>query len=228
MKTVFNHEESWSQSGNLSVGDRVGGVTCQANRLPPGPYTAQFNIGDVPGGLLLGRKAATAVVKWRLNGNEVSRTIDCMDGTSITGVAEAFHITIRDSSSVAVIPTIKDYVASVQVARGIRAVSERPVLTLTSLLAGPLGEVTIGVPQDVGATSVYVTTGFPMAAVPLPSGNVGDATVIMTNIAGSILRMYDPALYGWVPIVQGTTKLRYMNRNAVNAQQFTAALGIDG
>jgi hypothetical protein len=220
----YNKELGWSQSKSLIVGDHVNGLTCQANRLIPGTYTAQFFIGPLSKPIVMGSRKAVAKVSWRINGNEVNRLVDCVDGASITGQAEAFRVEILDASSPTSPQADTTYVVGVNVARGSRATSERPFYTESNTVITAGGSADLVLTPEVGATSVFVTAAFPTAG---EAAAPGDLTVRQLTASG-IAKMYDPLLYTWVPLAPDTTILRFHNNDLANSMVVYTTLGVDG
>lgn len=218
----------WSQSGTLLTGSPNKAVNMQVQLQESGVYTVQFNIDPPPVTVGLGFKCQ-ALITWTVNGNAVQRQVSLADGVGISGTGENVQVTIRDASfriAPAPLPQV-EYIVSVQVAKGVRANTERPVFDnqelATSVAAGGTG--VFPVPQESGITSFYVfysgsttTTAADVITVNQLRNNVGAANSRLNDIIGM-----------WVPLVPGVDRIEINNIGAgAEDTSFRVLWGVEG
>lgn len=225
----MNARVGWSQSGTLVPGSSNSAVSLQAQFPLIGAYTVQLNIQDPNASLVVGNEVvrAQAEIQWSVKGNTVTRLVDCVNGLSITGEAEAVSVRVVDRSLITV-PGKRPYVVSINVAPGTRpSVQQPPVFSADrQTLSGGLASGGVIVPA--GAISaqinvVGVTVGQPI---------VDPDYYIVRQIAngGLVLKAFSPFRYdGWIPLAAGCTQIRFEQSALVVADWFWfTSFGIDG
>jgi hypothetical protein len=222
-------KSGWSGSDNIVAGSGSK-YKIQAQFPKIGQYTVQFGIGDLPPVTGDGQYKAQAEIIWSVKGNSVRRLVNCADGMSVSGTAEAVSITITDASNLDGAPSFR-YVVSAQIAPGTRpSVQQPPVLETAARQLVDIGSsLQVLVPKDAGVISVYTAVagssqGF-SAVAPLEAGSIR-----VGQLAGSAsLKFYDPRDFQWVPLSPGTDKLLYtVAPGASQAVYFSTVWGIDG
>lgn len=218
----------WSASGILQMNNPNRAVPLQAQFPNIENYTVQFNV--VPPTTAASVSASSqAEVVWSIEGNPVRRLISVVDGTAITGMAEAVSVRLFDAS--AVLGTLT-YQASITVARGRRGTSKQPPYLFPTPAAsaivapGALSPL-IPIPDDSGVISIFTNVTNPdvaVAGIPLEQ-----TFVAQVNGAGGTIMAYEPRNFDWVPLAPGAKFLVFGNRatSPVNAT-FWATFGIDG
>lgn len=224
------HVTGWSASGDLdplTPGPSGQVVHLQVKFPEAGNYTVQFNVSDPNALFLVNNEVvrAQAEVVWSINGQQVRRLVDCVNGLSITGTAEAVAVNIVDRSDVTVSPVVP-YLATVTVAKGTRSsVQQPPTYTGERVRLGALGGASIPVPE--GAISVNVTIAPLIIGAPIvPEQHI----VRETGNGGINLKSWNPTLFqGWIPLAAGATKISF-EQSALQAQEFYyfTSFGIDG
>ena len=230
----------WSQTGDLYTLDGNRSVSLQVP-FPPNDkavHTVVFAYHP-PVGPLLNDNAAfpVAQIDWMIGGSEVTRIINVVDGSTISGVGERVKVTIKDATP-AGDPTLQTpnlkYTVTASVATGTRGSTSLPptytppALKAYYLISGADVDVDIPIVNGInaGITSVQVLAGLNSIAV-----GVGDATsVIVTQIskAGDILKRYDAISHpNFVPIHPLCTVINVHNANAAIVQA-SVVFGVDG
>lgn len=202
MNIISTGSGGWSASGMLQANTSKA-VLLQADFGASGPFTAQFSL-DQSAALNVEALpfSVTAEINWKVEGNWVRRIITLQNGTSITGIAQAVSVTIRDSGSI----NLGEYRVSVQVAPGIRgSVSSPPLFTplttISSIAAG--SSITIPVPADHGIIGILLSAAYANGGIPL---NPQDKTVIAEMRAGNPIVVGNRTL-GWIDVVQNNNKI---------------------
>ncbi len=240
----------WSQSDTLHVatnGAQGSGemLSMQANFatsvLGPGDWTLEFN-------LLQGRQADTvyaaeAEITWSVAGNFVRRVIDVKSGATISGVAEAVSVKVKDRGqylgplipwpgppvpfdpATMIRPEMLAYVASVQATKGTRAGWEQPPVlsgpVLASIAGGGASPI-IPIPQNCGVVAYYFRAGNSTGAAFDPTAVVvNQQNAIGIDVSANILG------HGWLPISNNTRSIQIRNGSAVSIQP-AIMWGIDG
>jgi hypothetical protein len=230
----------WSSSGEVKT-RTLSGPSLQVNFPLSGNYTVQLNVNPLRGDIdpisgLVKVSRPRAEVIWSVKGNGVRRLFDVVDGASITGQAEAVKVKIFDTIDQEpgnpVAPNIS-YPVSIQVTKGIRAVSERPILqgiNYTDSAGNPLvsyqdvtmipGDfVRFQIPQDAGVTSFQYQL--------VTSNPLTNITMAVQDYSGNFLR-YSPENSGtWLPIRSGASEIFIRNNGAANCFA-SVFFGIDG
>jgi hypothetical protein len=227
----MNHPRKigWSQSGSLTPGSTQGAVNLQAQFPVIGPYTVQLNIEDPNGPLTVNNEIirAQADIQWSVEGNTVSRTVDCTKGITVSGVAEAVTVKIRDRSIVTLTNKVP-YVVSINVAPGTRpSVQQPPVFTGDrQRLNGGLANGNVPVPA--GAISAQINVSGILIGQPVVDPD--DYIVRQTANGGTNLKSYSPFRYdGWIPLAAGCTSLNFEQAAVVVGDWYWfTSFGIDG
>lgn len=231
----------WSKTVDLASGNVDLNGTLQVNFDEAGEYTVQFtvdNLVDLAGvpGLINPR----ADITWTVEGNPVRRTVSIANGTSVSGVGQACKVEVYDEPLSAGGGGSWGYTVGITLAPGLRAATQtQPQLNPDLGMAGALGSilvaggtsVTLPVPQDVGATSIYITATGRNAGVPLV---MTSANVVVRHINALAVmddKAYNPIDAGWVPLAASTNQ--YVLENAFgfgsgNDILFSVTFGIDG
>jgi hypothetical protein len=218
----LSNKKAWSTSGNLisGAGDSGNGVSLQANFIDePGNYTVQFGIQapDISSGPARVIKAV-AEITWSVEGNDVRRLVDCVNGMSVTGTAQAVKVRVFDNS---VGGAALEYQISIQVIKGTRpSVAHPPFLSGQPRAIADADQLLIPIPQNAGVTSVMVLVG--ALAVPVPPG-----VTISHESAVTLLAIYEARDYQWVPIAAGANSIFVANGSGVGISA-TPIWGIDG
>lgn len=231
----------WSKSVDLISGNIDMGGTLQANFDEAGEYTVQFtvdNIVDLAG--IPGIINPRADITWTVEGNPVRRTVSIANGTTVSGVGQACRVDVYDEPLIAGGGGAYSYHVGVTLAPGSRAATRiQPQLNPDLGMVGSLGSIlvaagtstTIPVPQDIGATSVYITA----------TGRNGGTLLLLTsaNLAVRHInllaiiddKVYNPINAGWVPLAATTTQITLENGfggGSGNDILFSITFGIDG
>lgn len=233
----------FSRSGTIKVGSSrsgqsAGGLGFQCSLPYMGVYTVQFNLAAPrtdPTIVTNARVICKAIIDWQVSGNFVRRVVHVTDGMSVTGTGEAVSVQLVDDSVLLTPPFNPpydpiDYLVSVQVSEGSRASSPNPPYLLdrenpTGVILAPGVPVDIAIPQDIGASSVYVSTGGIIGATEIPPGLLGVQQVVV----GAVGSHYDPRYFQWVPLLPGAIELRmFVDAAATSSSRATVFWGIDG
>ena len=224
----------WSKFAELATFDTGNRPTMQAQFDEPGDFTVQFALEPalLP---LLSPIECIAIIEWKVAGNTVRRRVTVGNGMSVTGTAEAVHVTFFDASTTG-IAGVK-YTVTVNVAPGVRPTVQQPALLIppivlaaapnNPIVLAPAGTHDYPVPQDSGAISVYVSVG---SFAPILPGPIPDQSVTVRHLApgGFILKNYDPRNFIWVPLSPGTERIQVANLSLIAALRFQVHFGIDG
>lgn len=226
-------KDGWSQSGPLSG---TGGlspssnVTLQANFPESNDYTVQFGIVGPDESSSAGARKTQAIITWTVEGNHITRQIDVVNGTSITGTAQAVHVDLVDLSTLSGGPAgSHEYTGSISVAKGSRpSVQQPPYLTGALASLNPGGDVSgILVPQGAGVISVKVEVVAQLIGTHLNPDDV----VVQFMASAVVLKQYSPLIDdGWVPLPSGCTLIRFVSTIAVGTIGYILypTFGIDG
>lgn len=222
---VVTPGEGWSGSSNIRAGTRQA-YSIQAKFPKIGQYTVQFEIGNTPAPLGDDVFKATAEITWSVKGNGVRRLVNCANGMSVSGTAEAVSVKIIDASILDVNPPF-DYVVGAQIAPGTRAsVQQPPFLEDIKYTVLPGNTQDVLIPKDAGVISVYVATSVAVVGQSIASG-----AIKVEQLGGTLdLKAYDPRDGVWIPISPGADRLRLFvaGTGPVNGVKFTPVWGIDG
>jgi len=206
----------WAQPGQLTVG---GTQAAQAQRTFPVPQVFTVTVDtDVPAD---GITAATqATVTWSLNGVPMQRTFDVAAGVSISGVADAITVIVRDRTAQVspLSPTGATYGVYI-----LMAVRQRPVSAVPVVLTG---------------AAAFTLNGHSQQIVPVPRGASSVAVYSFANSA-IVLELQEQTLDGavvldaiatngeFIPLVAGAQQIVVLNGNA-GAPMVTVVFGVDG
>ena len=216
----------WAQSNEIDPNDPNGSVSLLVQFPVGNVYTVQFAVlnplkADQP-------ISIEATIKWSTQGNFTSRRVSVVNGTSISGVAEAVTVNAKNQVIGFTSPGDPKYTLSILCTPGLRpAYSNPPILekfNAANSIVG-IGFVDVPIPQDAGATSVFVTAASVVGAAPARD----EILVQQSNPAVLGLRVYDPREEPtFVPIVPGATSITIFNRNAGATVKWAVSFGIDG
>lgn len=234
--------EGWSVAGQLDARTTVKKVTLQANFPKPGTYTVQLNANPFAVGPLdPNAKApeAEALITWSVEGNSIQRRVSVISGMAISGAGQGVKVEMVNVSipSPALGPTAEVmYPVSAQVVLGSRGTdSNPPYLCRSAEVQGmPVTAFTqsaiVNVPQGVGVKSVQSLAALNDAAFVSPAGDNGALVVEMLSTAGTVLAVYDPRFYNFIPLAPGTVKIRYRSMITVAGANWliTPMWGIEG
>lgn len=224
----------WSASGRLQIGNHAKGIKLQKKFPEPEVYTVNFAVqGFIQGA---GNPNIVADVTWKVAGNDVLRRLSVMNGTAISGVAEAVEVRIRDQS---LSLSGRQYVVSVMVAKGSRGENMQPPIFIPTLesstgaeaigniIVAPNDVELVSVPVDIGIISVHCVAGWNDASDPTPINN---SDLILRQFSSTGLKQYNAQNTGWVPIVSNIQSLNFFNNVAAPAAGavFAVAYGIEG
>lgn len=222
----MNQNLKWAQSGELVPGSLARSVSMQAS-FEPGNYTIQFNVINPNTLQQVDEYIRTrATITWNINGVYVTRTIDVVNGTSISGTAEAVNVRVFDDSNI-VSTDVVPYNVTVQATLGTRpSVQQPPYYTLNQIELGTSDNQSIPFDPAIGAISVSV------AVAPFVAGQVildNEILVFQSSESGAILKAYDPRTFQWVPLASGCKRIDIVTALSV-ATGATAQItfGIDG
>lgn len=229
-------KKGWSGSGRLRC-------NTQQTEPPPKSITLQANFGDDVGmhtvQLWIDRPPfdlnfpafvveAEALVTWSVAGNQISRRVTVGNGVSISGSAEAVHVSVFDKSvSAPGPPTDIEYDVTILVVKGQRAANVvPPTLYAGSFALAPGATTNIAIPQDAGVTSVHVSAGdalFGGATYADGKCEVRQTRDIYTE------KVYDCRDVDWEPVAPMATGIAITNRAGVGtSMRFSVTFGIDG
>jgi hypothetical protein len=224
----------WSASGRLTIGGRNKGIKLQKEFPRSEVYTVAFSVqGFVEGA---GNPNIVADINWKVAGNNVLRRISVMNGTAISGVAEAVEVRVRDES---LSLTGRSYVVNIMVAKGSRGENMQPpiyipILTRSTgaeavgnIIVAPNDVELVSVPVDIGIISVHTVATWNDASDPTPINN---SDLVLRQFSSTGLKQYNAQNSGWVPIVSNIQSLNFFNNTAAPAAGavFAIAYGIEG
>lgn len=212
-------------------------VGLQAEFPESGPYTISFNLRIPPGTSNLAPFRAEALVTWSVAGNSVSRRVSVGNGISISCVAEAVSVVVKDTTDplfasrpFLVVDSIP-YTVVINVARGTRPAYNQPPtlnpfpsvdgMSAMQLLAAG-ATLNVPVPQDAGIISVHVAVCKTTVFTPIQ-----DQQVLVTQTGNQVEKRYDPRATDWEPVNPDITVIGITNHSA-NEIGVSAVFGIDG
>jgi len=221
----------WSTQKKLKTGEPNQVGTLQASFPVAGNYTVEFAMDlTEPLSAVKIPPRAEATVTWSIEGNSVSRRISLGNGVSIQGAAEAISVSVKDSTILFPGDVPTEYTVTMQVAPGTRpTVSQPPTLVENGGTNGKVQSLPaassfiLPVPQDAGPISLMVTA----LSLTSPQPIVGDIQVRQLDSAGSILKVYDPREYNFVPLSAGCQQIEVANISAIDVLT-SITYGIDG
>jgi hypothetical protein len=202
---------------------------------PPGAgaYTVQFGVSGFQAGA--GRPYILADIVWMV-GAGIKRTVSVQNGTSLTGVAEAVNVTVRDATPGAA--SAQTYSVTVLISKGNRGVFKQPPYlipligtapsqTIGHVFVPPSSSVTVDVPDDGGIISLNTNVAWNDSAIVAP---ILPGEAIVMQFGASALKKYDPRDQDWVPVVPNLESITLFNNNAGQPAglMYSIAYGIDG
>lgn len=208
----------------------------QVDHLSADTYTVQFSIippAPIPS---FGQTVNTlAIVRWKVQGQQMQRVVSVVNGTSISGLAEAVDVQVADYSGFMtnafggpVNPPGRSYKVAASLTKGIRAATlVPPSLALSPGAVVPgVGLANFPVPPDAGVNCFYVTS--------VSQGNttIDLQDIIVSQFYGStnnFAASYPLAVdgNGWTPLFPGATNLSITTRDAAGTFM-NVIWGIDG
>jgi len=222
-------KDGWAQSGELPGSGGLSpanSITLQADFPDSNNYTVQFGVVGPDESASSGERKTQAIITWAVEGNHITRRIDVVNGTSITGTAQGCHVEVVDLSF-----HVNPYTVSISIAKGSRpSVQQPPYLTPNPAFialdpGGGAGAVLV--PNDAGVISIKSE----VVAELLGDHLNPDDIVVQFFASAVVLKQYSPLIEtGWVPLPSGTTAVRYLsffNAGTVGYLCYTT-FGIDG
>lgn len=226
----YSGSGGWSNFGTLTAGSQDNQVSLQCLFARAADYTVEFSVGnlDFASGEIAGIANPVATIVWSVEGNDVRRQVNVVNGMSVTGVGQAVKVTIEDATTDATVFG-NEYSVSVQVSPGTRGstriqpflVAEQGTisgvgLSPTPFLLNPGQDVLVPIPSDAGIQAVYVLTDAPVTT-----------SVVNHNVGPTSFNSYDPTVYKWVPLWPGTSAVDITN-NDTTAHTYAVYFGVDG
>jgi hypothetical protein len=201
----LNARTGWAQTGKLTTG-QAQPASMQVNFSSAEEITVQID-NQAPGSDITA--FATATVTFMIDGNPLVRTFDVAAGVSISCVAEAVHINVKDSTPNTHPQGISYGVLMTAAVMPRPSTASPPVLT--GLVPTPVnsGAQTANVPIPNGANGVIVFAFSTSAVVlELTETTADDATVVLqTNVTPGQV----------TPLVAGAGAVNVINRGTGGA-----------
>ncbi len=229
--------EGWSSAGTMTTGDKNKVVSMQQPFPKTGSYTLLFNLDPLQTNLNLAAIRAEAEIYWMVAGNNVRRKINIGDGTTISGVAQAVNVVVRDVTCN--LPNAAggfDYQVSIMAAPGVRATGGTPptlspfpnvdpVNIIPLITVGPgLISAAILVPKGVGINAVHVDVVDLVTGAVIPD----QSAIVLQGQGGVTIRAYDPRAIDWCPLQPGTQTISFFNQSLATTMIFYPIFGVDG
>jgi hypothetical protein len=162
---------------------------------------------------------ATAQVEFTIDGTSIVRQFDVAAGASISGVAKAIRVSVKDSTPSAH-PQNKSYGVTMSVAVMPRPTTAVPPV-LTGLAAATVanggGQETVSVPPGANSVVVYAYSSAALLLL-LAEETADGVTVVLETLV-------TPGQF--IPLVAGAGKIVLTN-NGLASAQVTVTFGIDG
>ncbi len=227
MTTKQIHKVGWGLSGKLVPGSVAKTFSIQKSFPEASLFTVQLGLTNPNLSNMVANEVirARADISWRINGNLITRTVDCVNGISVSGSAEMVSVRVTDESTITV-PGKVEYDVTAIIAPGTRpSVQQPPIYTAARIRLGPVGGNSVPIPD--GAISALVTIA------PVVIGPVivpGQHIVRQTGVGGNVLKAYSPVTYtGWIPLAAGSTALAFEQAGgAADDYYYFTTFGIDG
>lgn len=222
---AMSQKNAWAISGTLTPPSNPNiSVGLQAHFPDPGQYTVQFAINGPDESATNGARKTVATVAWDNNGNTVTRTIDVVNGTAITGVAAGVDVTVTDQSTGLV---VNPYTVSISVAPGGRGTTQQPpFLTGARVQLTGASSFSVPVPQNAGVISAFVTVA-PQTIGGLIA-NEYDVEAQMVQGVLQPVRIWNPRPGYWVPMATGVTSINLVQAGTVGLTTWNVTFGIEG
>lgn len=210
-----------AQGGPLTIG-QGGDVTCQVEMGMASEVTVSIDSNAAETAGLVAFTQAT--VMFTVEGITITRTFDVAAGASISGLAEAIRVMVKDT-------TPKSFPASQGQKYGILisiALMPRPGGAVSPTLTGlanatVLASGTVNVPVPLGANAVIVTGTGAAGAVSLQlAQQTADAST--TLMACDLTAVPSPP----IALMSGCGNIAITNLAAGSSAQVTVQFGIDG
>jgi hypothetical protein len=194
-----------------------------AGKVDPGSYVVQLSLDDPnPAGGPF-RVEAKAEIIWSVSGNGIRRVVDCVNGMSISGVAEGVAVSIFDTSTVGGGNPLP-YQVSVQVSKGNRAsIQQPPFYTLPVNIIAPSSFIATEIPQGIGAISARVDIAPVTVGGVIPEFGLE----VLQQYGGGTLKAYQPRV-GWVPLAPAARTISVVSAALADSTYISIVLGIDG
>lgn len=222
----------WSQSGKLTTGNPNTKISMQVQFPVCDSYTVQFGIippqrQGTPPTDFQPVLDVIADLTWSVKGNFVTRRVSVGNGMSISGVAEAVKVDVKDITA-SPLSLGFDYIASIQVSPGTRpSQGQPPTLKATPFVfAIPAGSSqTIAIPTEAGAISVETSVATNLAGVS-PDVEVDQC---IFEFPALVLKSYNALVEsGFVALAPSATGITVRNKDVTNAVNVALTFGIDG
>jgi hypothetical protein len=237
-KDYLSDVTGWSKTGNLTAG--VGGTdgilnegtatvfqTLQANfvsnkeRMGAGSYTIQFGINPPANNAVFAR----ADITWSIAGGNVLRTVDIVNGKTVTGVGEAVKIRMYDNTPEGGPAQGQVYGVFCQVTKGTRPSQNQPPTVQANVLTTGIlspGSADFDIPLSAGVISVEVC-GYDSVAK-----TEANLLVTMFDSSGGTTKIYvSPGASRFVPVAPSTSTINVENLGP-NGVAVQVTYGIDG
>ncbi len=217
----------WGLSGELTPGSIARVFSIQKSFAEASLFTVQLgirnpNITNIVANEII---KARADISWRINGNIITRTVDCNNGIAVSGSAESVSVRVTDESIITVANKVPYDVTAI-IAPGTRpSVQQPPIYTGERVRLGPVGGSSIPVPD--GAISALITVA-PVVIGPTINFNYHIARQIGNG--GNVLKAYMPVITdGWIPLANGCTSIAFeQGALAADDYYYFTTFGIDG
>jgi hypothetical protein len=214
----------WAQSGTMTPVNANSSVNLQKEFPVSGEYTVQFQVnGPDESNTATGTRIVRASVTWAINGNPITRIIDVVNGTSISGISESVDVRVFDASQGT---GLSPYTVIVTCSQGARPKTQQPPYLNAGnfSIAAAGGTISSKVPIGAGATCVFVTV-VPSAL----DGAIPEFDALVSHNSGQgALKSYNPRIAEWVPLASGTTAIQLQTGPASPATTWSITYGIDG
>jgi hypothetical protein len=204
-------------------------VNFQPNISKQASYTLKFGINGPDEHLTPGIRRTIANIDWSLDGVWLHRTIDVVNGQTISSQCDGVAVKVTDTS---LGTALGEYEVTMAIAEGTRpTVQQPPFLTGLGDSQGsgvfPPGAnfLAVPVPQNAGVISVYTTVAAGIVGTVL---DPKDVEVSQNSGIGQV-KAYSPLIItGWVPISSGVTTVFIFTSAAAPGTIWSVLYGIDG
>jgi hypothetical protein len=220
--------QGWSGTQTLTAGSGMQAALLAAHFDQARDYTIQFytsppqNNGANPG-----LYRAIAQVSWNVEGNQVIRSFDIGNGTTISGCGQAVSVNILDATVNAPAPgpgVNNSYIVSAAVSQGTRPTTGLPVT-----LYQQNGTLAPGQYVDISIPAAGVI-GLEVDTVDINNSDTIPTFVQVTiNYGFSFLVQYSPTIRpGFVPLPPNATTVTVTNNSGTDYIVFSLIWAIDG